>query len=152
MVVCLCVFRAGGASDGSGRDVVRRYKDSRELSPLFCLETSCLLVEVAWQVYYDPTKMDLTDTIAPGKQDLSYLGLTLVVRCPRSCLHPARPRGEPYQKGGSRNTTEFDWPEMLVVRRVCRYGWTAPLVPARSPGGNFCARSRPPSPSPVHAG
>lgn len=61
------------------RDVVRRYKDSKELSPLFCLETSCLLVEVAWQAYYDPHRVNLADFIAPGRQELSYLGLSLVV-------------------------------------------------------------------------
>ncbi|CAM9715678.1 unnamed protein product, partial [Hapterophycus canaliculatus] len=65
------------------REVVRRYKDSKELSPLFCVESSCFLVEVAWQAYYDPHKVDLSDFIAPGRQDLSYLGLELVVRCAR---------------------------------------------------------------------
>ncbi|CAM9615307.1 unnamed protein product, partial [Ectocarpus sp. 8 AP-2014] len=60
------------------REVVRRYKDSQELSPLFCVETSCFLVEVAWQAYYDPHKVDLSDFVAPGRQDLSYLGLELV--------------------------------------------------------------------------
>ncbi|CAN0159806.1 unnamed protein product, partial [Ectocarpus fasciculatus] len=60
------------------REVVRRYKDSKELSPLFCVETSCFLVEVAWQAYYDPHKVDLSDFVAPGRQDLSYLGLELV--------------------------------------------------------------------------
>lgn len=61
--------------------MVRRYKDSQELSPLFCVETSCFLVEVAWQAYYDPHKVVLSDFVAPGRQDLSYLGLELVVRC-----------------------------------------------------------------------
>lgn len=61
------------------REVVRRYKDSKELRPLFCVETSCLLVEVAWQAYYDPHHANLDDFIAPGLQDLSYLGLELVV-------------------------------------------------------------------------
>lgn len=61
------------------RDVVRRYKDSNELSPLFCVETSCTLVEVAWQAYYDPHRVNLSDFVAPGRQDLSYLGLELVV-------------------------------------------------------------------------
>ncbi|CAM9778960.1 unnamed protein product, partial [Laminaria digitata] len=60
------------------RDVVRRYKDSNELSPLFCVETSCTLVEVAWQAYYDPHRVNLADFVAPGRQDLSYLGLELV--------------------------------------------------------------------------
>lgn len=61
------------------REVVRRYKDSNELSPLFCVETSCTLVEVAWQAYYDPHRVNLSDFVAPGRQDLSYLGLELVV-------------------------------------------------------------------------
>lgn len=60
--------------------MVRRYKDSQELSPLFCVETSCYLVEVAWQAYYDPYRVALDDSFAPGRQDLSYLGLELVVR------------------------------------------------------------------------
>lgn len=47
---------------------------------MFCVETSCLLVEVAWQVYYDPHRVNLSDFVAPGRQDLSYLGLELVVR------------------------------------------------------------------------
>lgn len=38
-------------------------------------------MEVAWQAYYDPHKVDLSDFVAPGRQDLSYLGLELVVRC-----------------------------------------------------------------------
>lgn len=58
---------------------MRRYKDSNELSPLFCVETSCTLVEVAWQAYYDPHRVNLSDFVAPGRQDLSYLGLELVV-------------------------------------------------------------------------
>lgn len=58
---------------------MRRYKDSNELSPLFCVETSCTLVEVAWQAYYDPHRVNLADFVAPGRQDLSYLGLELVV-------------------------------------------------------------------------
>lgn len=66
--------------------MVRRYKDSKELSPLFCVETSCFLVEVAWQAYYDPHKVDLSDFVAPGRQDLSYLGLELVVSYSRVIL------------------------------------------------------------------
>ena len=70
---------------------MRRYKDSQELSPLFCVETSCFLVEVPWQAYYDPHKVDLSDFVAPGRQDLSYLGVELVVSYSRvlfsfSCL------------------------------------------------------------------
>lgn len=38
-------------------------------------------MEVAWQAYYDPHHANLDDFIAPGLQDLSYLGLELVVRC-----------------------------------------------------------------------
>lgn len=67
-------------TNGFCREVVRRYKDSQELSPLFCVETSCYLVEVAWQAYYDPYRVALGDPVAPGRQDLSYLGLELVVR------------------------------------------------------------------------
>lgn len=45
-------------------------------------------MEVAWQAYYDPHKVNLSDFIAPGRQDLSYLGLELVVRleCSRQGL------------------------------------------------------------------
>lgn len=44
------------------------------------METSCYLVEVAWQAYYDPFGVALDDPFAPGRQDLSSLGLELVVR------------------------------------------------------------------------
>ena len=36
-------------------------------------------MEVAWQAYYDPHRVNLADFVAPGRQDLSYLGLELVV-------------------------------------------------------------------------
>ena len=36
-------------------------------------------MEVAWQAYYDPHRVNLSDFVAPGRQDLSYLGLELVV-------------------------------------------------------------------------
>ncbi len=46
--------------------------------PLFCLERAWFLREVAWQSYYDPHRVDFDDIVAPGKQDLSCLGLDLV--------------------------------------------------------------------------
>ncbi|CAM9850426.1 unnamed protein product [Chrysoparadoxa australica] len=46
--------------------------------PVFCLETALFLCEVAWQAYYDPHETVLDDFVAPGRQDLSYLGVTLV--------------------------------------------------------------------------
>ncbi len=46
--------------------------------PLFCLERAWFLSEVAWQSYFDPHRVDLDDIVAPGKQDLSCLGLNLV--------------------------------------------------------------------------
>ncbi len=46
--------------------------------PLFCLERAWFLSEVAWQSYFDPHRVDLGDIVAPGKQDLSCLGLDLV--------------------------------------------------------------------------
>ncbi len=45
--------------------------------PLFCLERAWFLSEVAWQSYFDPHRVDLDDIVAPGKQDLSCLGLYL---------------------------------------------------------------------------
>jgi len=52
--------------------------DLLDNQPLFCLETACFLCEAAWQAYYDPFSGDPNDLIAPAKQDLSYLGLSLV--------------------------------------------------------------------------
>ncbi len=46
--------------------------------PLFCLERAWFLSEVAWQSYFDPHRVDFDDIVAPGKQDLSCVGLSLV--------------------------------------------------------------------------
>jgi hypothetical protein len=64
--------------DLPSRHLMRQLAHSHQLQPVFCLERACLLCEVAWQSYYDPHKLALDDIVAPGRQDLNYLGLELV--------------------------------------------------------------------------
>ncbi|CAM9380366.1 unnamed protein product [Phaeothamnion confervicola] len=69
----------------------QRYGSGRELEqPIFCLERACWLCEVSWQSYYDAKKLNLDSFIAPGRMDLSALGLELVADIDGGDSHETR--------------------------------------------------------------